>query len=117
MRPGGGESETGPVHLALTVDLRAKIVRTMSVLDHLCGNSDPMNYRPSYNDQERAKREWIGEVVISMHDKKCYSVTDVVFEHSANSLPIEGLGISHAEYFRKRKNITLKYPDVKPMSK
>jgi hypothetical protein len=115
LRPGGDESKPGPAHLALTVDLRAKIVRTMSVLDHLCGSTDPMHYRPSYNEQERAKREWIGEVVISMHDKKCYSVTDLVFDQSATSLPIEGLGISHADYFLKRKNIALKYPDARPM--
>jgi hypothetical protein len=101
--------------LALTVDLRAKIVRTMSVLDHLTGGNDPRNYNPSYNEQERAKRDWIGEVVISMHDKKCYSVTDLVFDHSAASMPIEGLGINHAEYFSKRKKIELKYPDAKPM--
>jgi hypothetical protein len=87
----------------------------MSVLDHLRGSNDPRNYNPSYNEQERARRDWIGEVVISMHDKKCYSVTDLVFDHSAASMPIEGLGISHADYFSKRKGIELKYPDAKPM--
>lgn len=112
LRPGTGETK-GPVHLALTVDLRAKIVRTMSVLDHLRGNN-PL-YNPSYNEQEQAKRHWIGEIVISMHDKKCYSVTDLVFNHSAASMPVEGLGMSHAEYFSKRKGVELKYPDAKPM--
>ena len=115
LRPGGEGTPVGPVHLALTVDLRAKIVRTMSVLDHLCGKSDPMNYKPSHHEQKRAKREWIGEVVISMHDKKCYSVTDLVFDQSPSSLLIEGLNISHADYFQKRKGIDLKYPDAMPM--
>lgn len=101
--------------VGLTVDLRAKIVRTMSVLDHLAGGQNPSYYNPSRQDRERARRDFIGEIVISMHDKKCYSVTDLVYDHSANSLQVEGLGISHAEYFLKRKNIQLKYPDAKPM--
>jgi len=101
--------------VGLTVDLRAKIVRTMSVLDHLADGMDPAYYNPSRHDQDRARRYFIGEVVISMHDKKCYSVTDLIFNHSANSLKVEGLGISHTEYFAKRKNIQLKYPDAKPM--
>jgi hypothetical protein len=108
-------SPDGTASLSLTVDLRAKIARTMSVLDHLRGNKDTASYNPSYNDQERAKREWIGQVVISMHDKKCYSVTDLIFDQSAESMPVEGLGMSHAEYFSKRKNIALKHPDAKPM--
>lgn len=101
--------------VGLTVDLRAKIVRTMSVLDNLVGGQNPLYYNPSRQDRERARRDFIGEIVISMHDKKCYSVTDLVYDHSANSLQVEGLGISHAEYFLKRKNIQLKYPDAKPM--
>ena len=50
-----------------------------------------------------------------MHVKKCYSVTDLVFGHSAASMPVQGLGMSHAEYFKNRKGIELKYPDAKPM--
>ena len=112
IRPGDG---SGPAHLALTVDLRAKIVRTMSVLDHLCEQQDPRNWNPSRPEQERARRQWTGEVVISMHDKKCYSVTDLMFDHSAASLPVEGLGMSHAEYFERRKGIKLVHPNARPM--
>jgi len=101
--------------VGLTVDLRAKIVRTMSVLDHLTNGGNPAQYNPKKQEQERARRYWIGEVVISMHDKKCYSVTDLLYNHSANSLQVEGLGISHAEYFANRKKINLKYPFAKPM--
>jgi hypothetical protein len=104
-----------PPRLGLTVDLRAKIVRTLSVMDHLVGDQDPNLYSPSYQEQERCRRQWIGEVVISMHDKKCYSVTDLLFDHSAESLPVESLGMSHAEYFIKRKNIKLKYPTFRPI--
>jgi len=30
-------------------------------------------------------------------------------------MPVSGLGMSHAEYFEKRKNIKLKYPNFKPL--
>jgi len=108
-------SSTDIPRVGLTVDLRAKIVRTTSVLDHLVEGKDPANYNPSHQDQDRARRHFIGEVVISMHDKKCYSVTDLIYNHSANSLIVDGLGISHAEYFARRKSIELKYPDARPM--
>lgn len=104
----------GPVQLSLTVDLRAKIVRTMSVLDHL-SSGRPENWRPHHSEQDKARRAWIGEVVISMHDKKCYSVTDLLFDHSAASMPVDGLGMSHADYFKQRKNINLNYPNAVPM--
>lgn len=108
-------SDSDTPRVGLTVDLRAKIVRTMSVLDHLAGGKDPSQYNPSRQDQDRARREFIGEVVISMHDKKCYSVTDLVYTETANSLEVEGLDMSHAEYFAKRKKIELKYPNARPM--
>ncbi|KAL3908021.1 MAG: hypothetical protein SGARI_003256, partial [Bacillariaceae sp.] len=93
--------------LGLTVDLRAKIVRTMSVQDYLCGDTDPDSYDPSFQEQERCRRQWIGEVIISMHDKKCYSVTDLIFDRSAADMPVQGLNMTHAEYFKNRKNIDL----------
>ncbi|KAG7355808.1 Piwi domain containing protein [Nitzschia inconspicua] len=101
--------------VGLTADLRAKIVRTLSVMDHLVGDQDPAMYDPSHQERERCRREWIGETVISMHDKKCYSVTDLIFDQSAESMPVQGLRMSHAEYFAKRKGITLKYPKFRPM--
>ncbi len=111
IRPNRGDNP----RVGLTVDLRAKIVRTMSVLDHLVGNQDPNGYKPSFQEQERSRRAWIGETVISMHDKKCYSVTDLVYDHSAATLLVEGLGMSHDEYFSKRKSIKLKFPNARPM--
>lgn len=103
--------------VGLTVDLRAKIVRTMSVLDHLANlsNQHPGNYHPSPRDQDAARRMFIGEIVISMHDKTCYSVVDLLFNESAGSLMVKGLGISHAEYFAKRKKIELQHPGASPM--
>jgi len=108
-------SPDGKAGLSLSVDLRGKIVRTMSVLDHLSGRSGPDRYNPSPGEQNEAKRNWIGEVVISLHDKKCYAVTDLDFSHSAASMPVQGLGMSHAEYFERRKDIKLKYPHATPM--
>ena len=101
--------------LGLTVDLRAKIVRTLSVMDYLVGEQDPNSYDPSYQQQESCRRQWIGEVIISMHDKKCYSVTDLIFNESAATMPVGGLNMTHAEYFEKRKNIKLKYPNFRPL--
>ena len=45
---------------------------------------------------------------------------DLHFDQSAATLPIEGLVIngkkvSHAEYFKTRKNIVLQYPNARPM--
>mmetsp|Transcript_122518 Transcript_122518/g.342886 ORF Transcript_122518/g.342886 Transcript_122518/m.342886 type:complete len:269 (+) Transcript_122518:220-1026(+) len=102
----------GIANLALTVDLRAKVLRTKSVLEQLCEDKKPAEYRPTAPEISRAQRRWIGEVVITMYDKKCYSVTDLLFEHSAVSMQVEGLGMSHAEYFSKRKGITLKSPNA-----
>mmetsp|Transcript_122519 Transcript_122519/g.342891 ORF Transcript_122519/g.342891 Transcript_122519/m.342891 type:complete len:414 (+) Transcript_122519:114-1355(+) len=102
----------GIANLALTVDLRAKVLRTKSVLEQLCEEKKPADYRPTAQEISRAKHRWIGEVVITMYDKKCYSVTDLLFEHSAVSMQVEGLGMSHAEYFSKRKGITLKSPNA-----
>ena len=60
----------GPARLALTCDLKAKVIRKTSLLDVLYGNTsrDAQLTRP---EQDRAKRNWIGEVVIYMHDHKC----------------------------------------------
>jgi hypothetical protein len=102
--------------LSMTVDLRAKIVRTMSVLDHLTKeHGGPDRYRPDRREEEDARRYWIGEVVIAMHDKKCYTVVDLNFDESANSLEIPELRMSHAEYFEKRKGQKLQYPDARPL--
>jgi hypothetical protein len=101
--------------IGLTVDLRAKIVRTLSVMHHLTGDQDPNRFDPSHQEQESLRRQWVGETIIAMHDKKCYSVTDLIFDQSATSMPVEGLGMTHTEYFAKRKNINLKYPNFRPL--
>lgn len=84
-------------------------------MDQLSNGQDPRRYNPSRQEEDRSRRQWIGEVVISMHDKKCYSVTDLMYNHSAQTLPVEGLGMTHAQYFETRKNIKLKYPEARPM--
>ena len=47
-------------HLSLTVDLRAKVLRSQSLLDNLYNGNDPNKYQLSRQDQERARRQWIG---------------------------------------------------------
>jgi hypothetical protein len=101
--------------VALTVDLRAKVIRTRSLLDTLCKDQDPSRYRFSSHEVEDARRRYIGEVVICTYDKRCYSVVDLDFEHSPASLPVQGQDMSHAEYFINKKKIPLKYPDARPI--
>jgi hypothetical protein len=43
-----------------------------------------------------------------------YTVTDLDFEHSPNTLPVQGKGISHTQYFES-KGVVLEYPDAKPL--
>lgn len=104
-----------PPSLTLTVDLRAKVIRTRHLLNQICDDKDPntVQFRPQ--DISKAIRTYKGEVVICTYDKRCYSVVDLDFKHSPATLPVEGLGISHAEYFTQRKKIALKYPNCKPM--
>jgi len=60
-------------------------------------------------------RIWQNETVICKYDKKCYTVLDLLWDHSPASMPVEGLGMSHAEYFEKNKGIKLEFPNVRPV--
>jgi hypothetical protein len=99
--------------LTLTVDLKAKVIRTASLFDNIWGNADPKSEVPM-KEQGYANREWVGETVITTHDRKCYSVIELLFKESANSLKIPDKKISHAQYFES-KGHKLKYPDAKLM--
>jgi hypothetical protein len=110
LRPGAG----GPAHLALTVDIKAKLMRSKSLLD-MIADGDPRRMLLDQQRQNQMKRQWIGESIIAIYDKKIYHVTDLIFDQSPNSMPIEGLNMSHADYFKQRKGIDLTYPDVKLM--
>jgi aubergine-like protein len=100
--------------LALTVDIKAKVMRSKSLLEVLA-DGDPRRMRIDPQMQQQMKRQWIGETVIAMYDKKFYHVTDLIFDQSPASMPVGGLGMSHADYFKQRKGIDLTYPDVKVM--
>ena len=106
--------------LTLTVDLKSKVMRGRSVLDEIYAGRNPGSYRLN-EAQERSERDkWIGQIVIYKGDYKTYSIVDLRFDHSAETLPVEGLIMhgkpcTHARYFRDRKNISLSYPDAKPM--
>jgi hypothetical protein len=60
------------------VDLRAKLLRSQSLLDALYDGKDPNTYKLSRQEQDRARRQWIGETVIYKIDKKTYSIVDLV---------------------------------------
>lgn len=110
LRPSAG----GPAHLALTVDIKAKLMRSKSLLEAIA-NGDPRRMFLNQQQQNQMKRQWIGESIIAIYDKKIYHVTDLIFDQSPNSMPIEGLNMSHADYFKQRKGIDLTYPDIKLM--
>lgn len=57
--------------LILTVDLKAKIMRTRTLLQILCGDRDPDRVTFSPEHQEWAKREWEGKTIIHRHEKRC----------------------------------------------
>jgi hypothetical protein len=74
----------GPARLALTCDLKAKVIRKKSLLDVLYGDRS-RNKQFTRTEQDRAKRDWIGEVVIYMHDRRCKYCDNLgVAEHSHN---------------------------------
>ena len=101
--------------LTLTVDLRAKLIRTKSLLDNLCNGRNPEQMTFDRHAEMQANRQYQGEVVICTYDKKCYSVMELDFSNSPASLPVEGTGMSHAEYFSQRKGIELRYPNAAPI--
>lgn len=59
----------GPPTLALTCDLRAKVIRNVSVLD--CINARGAKTSFTEQDRNRLNREWVGSVVIYKNDRKC----------------------------------------------
>jgi hypothetical protein len=111
----GKTNSDGPAKLMMTVDLKAKVIRTRSLLDILCNDRDPKTYRFSEQEKNAAKRRWVGQGVISKLDKSTYWIHDVLFDHSPDSLPVGNLGMSHTVYFRDRKKHTLQHPTAKPM--
>lgn len=65
IRPRGSER----AKLSLVCDLRAKVIRTKMVLDSLY-EQHGVGRALSEADQNRAKREWVGETVIYKQDRK-----------------------------------------------
>jgi len=112
--------EENRAKLSLTVDLRAKLMRSSSLLEVIYNGRNPNTTRLSYPEQDRALEEWKGQTVIYKVDKKTYTVVDLKFTESAASLMVEGLlvdgkPVSHAEYFEKRKKQVLQFPEATPM--
>ena len=105
----------GPPTLMLTIDLTAKVIRTKGILHSLCRGRDPTTYIFSENEKRAAKERWIGQQVISKLDKTAYSIQDLLFEASSDSLPVADLGMSHTTYYKERKNVILEFPAARPM--
>ncbi len=109
-------TKSAVARLTLTIDLRAKVIRTSTLLDALYkGNYSPSKGNLSKADMDIAKRTWVGETVITTYDKKCYPIVDLLFDQSPDSLMIPGTNTSHTQYFATRKKMKLKFPSAKPM--
>jgi len=76
----------GPPTLTLTCDLRAKVIRTTSVLDAMYGRSheeltpqlqQQRERSLTPNDKKQLEKKWIGEVVIYKNEKTCMFPTTV----------------------------------------
>lgn len=100
--------------LALTVDVRARLQRSKSLLD-MIREDNRNNDDYSRDAMERLKRRYCGQTVIYTIDKRCFDIVDLDFGQSARSLPVSGLNMNHAEYFESKKKITLQYPDARPL--
>lgn len=106
--------------LTLTVDLRAKIQRSVSLLETMYEGKDPNSFKLSQSQKNQALRKFKSEVVIATYDKKCYSIVDLLFDKTPANMPVEGLGMTHAEYFKKKKDyegkpVKLLYPNATPL--
>lgn len=58
----------GRPSLILTLDLRAKVIRNVSLLDEINPGGNKQLTRPQ---QEKERNKWIGEIVIYKQEKKC----------------------------------------------
>ena len=105
--------------LTLTVDLKSKVMRARSVLDEIFAGRAIGSHLSTY-DQNYYRRMWIGQTVIYKCDYKTYTIQNVDFEHSAETLLVpdlmlDGRPCTHARYFSVRKNVRLAYPRATPM--
>mmetsp|Transcript_10674 Transcript_10674/g.23733 ORF Transcript_10674/g.23733 Transcript_10674/m.23733 type:complete len:459 (+) Transcript_10674:893-2269(+) len=82
--------------LILTVDLRAKVMRTVTVLDML-NRIQETDQQWSSANQNRARRQWIGERVMYTRERKGYTVVGLDFDNSPRSLPVPQQNVSHEE--------------------
>ena len=96
------------------MDLKAKVIRKRSLLENIYDGKNPNTTKLDRSAINRAKRAYGSEIVICTYDKRCYSVIELDFDHSPATLPVEGLGMSHAEYFEKRKGRKLEFPNARP---
>lgn len=67
LRPNGAKVP----RLALTIDLRAKVIRSKSVLDSMYEDRKNPNAPYSESEKKFLRNKWIGEILIYKQDKKC----------------------------------------------
>ena len=101
-RDGNAEKVT----LYLNCVMKSRVIRNVPLLEqfHRLKNQDKRNFE-----------QFIGQQVVTVYDKKIYVVHRLDFENSANTLMVKGLNMSHTDYFKTKKHISLQSPDARPM--
>ncbi len=84
-------------------------------MENIYDGANPDKTTLDHRRKQEVKRNYEGEVVICTYDKRCYSVIEIDFDNSPATLPVEGLGMSHADYFAQRKKAKLQYPNATPI--
>lgn len=112
------DNRRGDGYLAVTIDLKAKIVRKDSLLVTLNkqrGIQEGGDYTREWTSQEiAAAQNFIGSVVLYSRDRKTYTVMRMDFDHTWDTLMIPGTNMSHTQYFTNQ-SITLEHKLAKPI--
>jgi Piwi domain len=112
------DNPRGPGYLAITIDIKAKIVRKDSLLVTLNkqrGIQEGGDYTREWTREEiKAAQNYTGSVVLYSRDRKTYTVIQLDFDHTWDTLMIPGTDQSHSQYFAN-KGIKLAHPGCKPI--
>jgi hypothetical protein len=112
------DNHRGPGYLAITIDIKAKIVRKESLLVTLNkqrGIEEGGDYTCVWTPTEiDAAQNYIGSVVLYSRDQKSYAVIELDFVNTWDTLMIPRTDQSHSQYFDK-KGIKLTHQGCKPI--
>jgi hypothetical protein len=98
----------GKLELILMVDTKSIIEQSITIHDTLqeINKSGKWGIR----EQIEAKKCLIGSSISTSYDKKNYVAIDIDFTSTCETKMIDDYGISHLEYFNKKKGIPIMFP-------